>query len=663
MAQLTIQQAFEVAVRHQQAGRWREAEEIYRQILVHQPRQAEVLYMMGMLAYQVGRLEAAVDLLRQAVGARPGFTEALCNLGNALRDHGRLDEALAAYRQTTALNPNVPEAFYNMGNTLRDQGHVDEAVAAFRQTIVLNPNLPEAHNNLGNALRDRGLVDEAMGAYRRAIAVRPHYAEAWCNLGTVLNDKGLRDEAVAACRQAIAHKPEFPEAFYTLGNALVEQGLLDEAIAAFRRGVALNPNLPQIHTNLGNALRDRGLLEEAVVEFRRVIALNPPNQLADAYNNLGNTLCDLGKYEEAVGACRQALGLRPDFPGALTTLGVSLQYQGQLAEAEAAYRRAIAVEAGYPEAHKNLALLLLLRGDFGPGWKEYEWRWRCEHFKHARWNVEQALWDGSDLRGRTILLHAEQGFGDTIQFIRYLPLVAARAGGVIFECGPELRRLLQGAAGVTRWLAAGDPPPPYDVHCPLMSLPRALGTTAENIPGGGAYLRADAVGKEWWRKELAGDRQRLKVGLVWAGRPTNRNNLSRSITLQMLAPLGQVPGVSFYSLQKGEARAQARQPPAGMELIDRSAELRDFADTAALLANLDLVIAVDTAVVHLAGAMGKRVWMLLPFMPDWRWQLGREDSPWYPTVRLFRQTTNGEWQSVIQRVAAALRQWSRGSEP
>jgi len=307
-----------------------------------------------------------------------------------------------------------------------------------------------------------------------------------------------------------------------------------------------------------------------------------------------------------------------------------------------------------PDGHWNLALALLVQGHFPEGWEEYEWRWKTKGLLSPRQLLPQPLWDGRPLAGRAILLHAEQGLGDTIQFIRYLPLVAQRGGRVIVECQPELQRLVQAMTPDIPVLARGQPLPDFAFQCPLLSLPKALGTTLATIPATVPYLHADAQNVQMWRDRLAGHGSALKVGLIWAGNPHHKNDRNRSVKLASLAPLAQVPGVQFYSLQKGAAAAQAKTPPPGMDLIDRTDDLQDFADTAAMIANLDLVIAVDTSVVHLAGALAKPVWTLLPYCPDWRWLLKRQDSPWYPTMRLFRQPEIGDWDSVIQQLAAAL---------
>jgi len=472
---------------------------------------------------------------------------------------------------------------------------------------------------------------------------------------------GRLHEAEQICRHIVARQPKHAEAHNNLGNLLAEKGQFDEAITTYRQAIALVPNYAEAHSNLGNALTKQGQLDEALAAYRRAIALNP--NLPDAQSNLGAVLRTKGQLDEAIAAHRRAIALRPNFPAAHSNLGVALRDKGQLDDAIAAYRQAIEFNPNIADLHYNLAFALLLQGDFQQGWKEHEWRWKFKEFSSTRRNLAQPLWNGSDLTGRTILLHAEQGLGDTIQFVRYVPLVAERGGKVIFGGQPQLRRLLQGVPGIAKWLAAGEVIPPFDVHCPLLSLPLAFRTTLESIPSKLPYLFPDPELLRAWRPKLAAYPAQLKVGVAWAGKPTHENDRNRSMTLAQLAPLMQVPGARFFSLQKGEPAAQARTLPAALRLVDWTDDLNDFADTAALIANLDLVISVDTAVAHLAGAMGKPVWLMLPFAPDWRWLLDQSDSPWYPTMRLFRQTVRAEWNSVILRIADALSLWTKSQPP
>jgi tetratricopeptide (TPR) repeat protein len=530
-------------------------------------------------------------------------------------------------------------------------GRLAEAERFYRQVLSGKPNHPDALHLLGMIAIQTGRLDMAIELLRRAVATNPGIAEFQNSLGNALNDKGLFDEAIAAFRQAIRIKPAYAEAHNNLGISLRAKGLLDEAIAAYRQAIRVEPGYAKAHNNLGNALRNKGLLDEAAAAYRQALRLTPA--FAEAHRNLGNALYDMGQIDECINAYHRALQLKPDLVEARNSLGTALRRKGLLDEAIAAYHDAFRMNPEYVGAHENLAHVLLLKGDFVQGWSEYEWRWKREAIASQRHKFVQPRWDGQDLNGRRILLYSEQGLGDTIQFVRYAPMVSARGGKVVLECQAELRGLMRGVVGIEQMVSVGEPLPDFDVHCPLMSLPLAFNTRMETIPAAIPYLHADEKLSRQWAARLA-EPDRPKVGIAWAGSAQHINDRNRSLSLSLLGPLAKVGDIRFYSLQKGAGAAEASTPPEGMKLIDHTAELTDFADTAALMANLDLVISADTAVVHLAGALGKPVWVLLPCAPDWRWLLEREDSPWYPTIRLFRQRTPGKWSEVVDRVAQAL---------
>jgi tetratricopeptide (TPR) repeat protein len=514
--------------------------------------------------------------------------------------------------------------------------------------------------NIDQAIRiasrhhEAGRLHEAEQLYRQILLQQPNHAQAIYQLGLVAHQVGRNDIAIDVIRQAIDIRPDFPEAHYHLGNALYASGQVEASILAYRRSIDLAADFADSHNNLGNALKATGRLEEAAAAYRQAIALRPG--LAEAHSNLGDALRDIGQIDAAIAACRAAIALKPDLPEALVNLGNAYRDKGQLGEAVAAYRAAITLKPGDPDAHYNLALALLAEGEYAQGWVEHEWRWKCASFTSPRRQFGRPLWDGRPSSHATLLLHAEQGIGDTIQFIRLLPLAAQRCPKIIIECHPELQRLIKTSAGGCPVVARGQPLPAFDVHCPLLTLPLLLGTTLHPIPGPAPYLHADAQTAEKWRERRAGDlppgatSRLLQVGLAWAGNRLNTNDRNRSMPLSSFAPLAGSQGVRFHSLQRNEPAS----PLPGVELTDWTPHLHDFAETAALIANLDLVISVDTAVAHLAGAMGKPVWLLLPFAPDWRWLRDRDDSPWYPSMRLFRQPSPGDWGSVMDQVTCAL---------
>jgi tetratricopeptide (TPR) repeat protein len=569
--------------------------------------------------------------------------------GRSHHQAGRLTEAEKIYRQVLARNPNHPDALQLLGALAGQAGRLDEAIDLISRAIAINPDQVIYHCNLSEMYRRAGKPQEAISAARRAIRLNPSFAKAYCNMGLALTLAGTNDEAVAAFRRAIELNPDFIDAYLHLGNTLNSLDQHEDAIVVFRRLCKLKPDSAEALRGLGTALRDSGKPREAIPVLRQALEIQPES--SPTHNILGVALGLTDQVDEAIAAFRRALQIQPDNALAMKNLGVALAEKGQFDDAIAALDQAVQLKPDLPEAHGNLALLLLMKGDFDRGWPEYEWRSRVQLtlFVPPR-DFAQPRWDGGSLQGKTILLHAEQGFGDTIQFVRYLPMVARRGGRVILDCPKELVRLLRKAPGVDSIIATGDAQPRFDCHCPLLSLPLAFSTDLNAIPAEIPYLSPDLAAVAQWKSRIESTATAFKVGLVWAGSAKNKLDRKRSIAFDQLFKLA-APGIHFFSLQKGR---EVQSPPPEMAFTDWTAELHDFDDTAALIANLDLVISVDTAVAHLAGAMGKPVWMMIPLVPDWRWLLNRTDSPWYPTMRIFRQESVGDWAGVVQNVADAL---------
>jgi Flp pilus assembly protein TadD len=542
----------------------------------------------------------------------------------AIQHHqaGRLPDAESAYRRVLARQPIHFDAVYLLGVLAHQAGNSAAAADLIRQAISLNPGYAEAHAKLGVVLVSLGQLAPAIEAFQEAIALNPEFAEAHTNLGASLAALSRYDQAVEAYRRAIAIRPNYPEALSNLGVSLEQLEQLDEAVVVYRKAIALRPGQPEMYSNLGSALTKQGLTAEAVAVFDEAIRYNPNSP--EAHANLGRVLNDIGQFDRAAAASKKAIELRPDFAN----------------------------------AHWNLALTLLSRGDLANGFAEYEWRLRHRENAEKVKTVPVPQWRGEELRGRTIVLRSEQGFGDVIQFVRYAPLVAARGAKVILEANPELYRLLQCVPGMQQIVEHGRPLPPCDLQCPMLSLPAVFGTAEHSIPREMPYLWPDAELIDHWGGAFAGAVKKLKVGMSWAGNPKHTHDRNRSMRLVELLPLAQVPGVEFYALQKGPAGAQAAAMAGRWPIVDYTNRLADFADTAAMLSHLDMVITVDTAVAHLAGAMGKPVWVMLPLVAEWRWMVGREDSPWYPTMRLFRQSALGRWGDVVERVAGELQRLS-----
>jgi tetratricopeptide (TPR) repeat protein len=509
---------------------------------------------------------------------------------------------------------------------LHRAGRLSEAEKIYRQILVRQPNHPHVLQLLGVCYGQRGQPQKAVELISRAVAMRPNVADYHGNLGEYLRALGRIPQSIASFERAIALNGNDPVIRNNFGVSLAEARQFDAAIAQFRRAIELKPDYADPHGNMGAALNSMDRLDEALAETQIAIAQNP--QLSGAYNNLGNVLFNKGEFPQAIGVLSKVLSSNPDDA----------------------------------KLHANLALAYLVTGDFERGWREYEWRLRVPEIVGTR-QLPQPRWDGEDLQGKTILLHAEQGFGDMIQFARFIGRVAGRGGRVILECPVEILSLFRDFPGVSELAERDKPLPQFDVQCPLMSLASVFGVTEQTIPHEVPYLKADPeLAREWaGRFEAAGDR--LRVGLAWAGRPEHPKDRYRSMKLEQFAPLASVENAAFYSLQMGEAAAQAAHPPSGLQLMDWTKDVRDFADTAAMIEHLDLLVTVDTSVAHLAAAMGKPVWLLLPRIPDWRWMLDRPDSPWYPTMRLLRQTTRGDWAGVLRRVVEAIQMEKHSPSP
>ncbi|HEY0838478.1 MAG TPA: tetratricopeptide repeat protein, partial [Azospirillum sp.] len=540
-----------------------------------------------------------------------------------------------------ALGQGRADLFLELGALHRDLGEPVAARDAFATAFRLAPGHPAAPAALAEAERAAG--DALMAA-------KDHH------------------RAEAAYRRALALRPESVEALNNLGGACLGQGRHDEAETLYVRALRLRPDYPDAHNNRAYALLERGRLEEAALSLRRSIAVRP--DVVDPYANLGYLArlkaCDAPGYATAERICRRALRLVPGHGVAHNNIGIVALDLGRLAEAEAAFRTALAVNPDDADAHFNLSLVLLKSGRLAEGWEEYEWRWKTRQLTAPAF--ARPPWTDEDPAGRTILLHAEQGHGDTLHFARYAPLLARRGARVVLVVQPALKRLMSGLPGLAAVCTDGDALPAFDLHAPLMSLPRLFGTTLDGIPAAVPYLTPPADAAARWRDRLPAD-GRLRVGLVWSGDPrpgvvrANLTDRRRSVGLASFAPLAGTPGVRFVSLQKGGPAAQAKAPPPGLELVDWMDEVGDFADTAALIANLDLVITVDTSVAHLAGGLGKPVWVLSRHDGCWRWLTDREDSPWYPTLRLYRQEAPGDWEGVFARVAADLKAVAGGPRP
>ena len=596
---------------HHRDGRLAEAELCYRQILETQPDHAGALHFLGLLARRAGQFDVAIDLISRAIRQAPANATYHYNLGVVLRDSGRPRESAKCHVEAVRLDPYHVEAWVNLGVALTELKQPAQAVTALDRAIMLKPDHAAAYYNRGNARRDLHQLDLALIDYETALRLRPDFAEAHANSGITLADLDRWPEAVAHYEQAVALSPGAAAFHYNLGTALRATGDPERAIRSYDRCLALDPAYPHARMNRANALVDLDRIEEALPEFTRAAEDQPDDP--DVFYNRAVTMERAYRFEEALADHDRALALRPDFP-------------------ECAY---------------NKGLVLLLLGRLEEAWPWHEWRFQTKHFPGRDRGFAQPRWTGDPLNGRTLLIHAEQGFGDIIQFSRYAAEV--KDGRVVMEVPRALRRLMTGLPGVDELVTEGDPLPDFDLHCPMLSLPAAFATRPETIPPPSRL----PIASENHSLPAA---KRPRIGIAWSGNPAQANDRMRSMPLRAMLPL--LKHASFVcSLQPfahDTDRATLRATP---EIVDLGAGLKDFTVTAAEILAIDLVISVDTAFAHLAATLGKPTWILLSSRPDWRWQLAREDSPWYPSARLFRQHTPGDWDAVIAHVCEALQDW------
>ncbi|SEO06711.1 Flp pilus assembly protein TadD, contains TPR repeats [Bradyrhizobium sp. OK095] len=673
------------AAEHFAAGRPEQADALCAEVLKADPDHVPALHLAAVAAFVTDRASEGAVLLGRVFNIDPEHAPALVTLGDALAVKGEQEGAVAAFRRALVRRPDDAGLHNKLGVALGELARFDEAEAAYRRALALDAHLTRACFNLAVALAEQGRLAEAEEAYRAAIAREPTYRGVWLNLGNLLADQKRLGEAEAAYRRALDSDPDDPGLLCNLGAALYRQGLLEGAIVQYRRAIALaRDNGPALRL-LGLVLHEAGHLPEAAAIYRRAFALDASDHVIAS--NLGACLSELGNLDEAIDACEHALLLKPDHAPAWTNLGIIFEKQERVEHAVAAHRCAVVADPDYAKGHANLAValrnageidealavshraialdpeqplaqynhahFLLMNGDLVNGFEAYRWRRKCKSLSDGDPEFTEPEWQGEPLDGRTLLLFAEYGLGDALHFVRYLPMVAAKGGRIILQVQPALAALLRQLPDVTV-ISRGEPLPPFDLQLPLMSLPRVFGTTLDTIPADVPYLHPDPAKLSRWRAALA-DVKALKVGVVWAGNIRHKGDRQRSLSAASVLPRLVMPGVQLYSLQKdprpedGEVLASL-----GKDIIDLAPALGDFGDTAAAVVALDLVIAVDTSVAHLAGALGRTVWMLTPYALDWRWLREREDSPWYPTMRLFRQRSPREWDDPLMRISAAL---------
>lgn len=620
-------QRLQTAIALHQEGRLQAAEDAYRTVLQGNGLNAEALRLLGALYLQTGRFAQSAEVLEKAARLLPKNVEVLTNLGVALRALKRPDEAIVRFQQALAVRPDYLSALANLGNLFQESGRAAEAVPLCAQIVQLCPDNAPATFNYGNSLLATGNSLGAIQSYEQALKLKPDYLDAMINLGIALGLAGKNDRS---------------------------QQWFGVAQSWFEKALALDPKNAVAMNNLGNILRQQGRSEEAVLHYRKALDLRP--DYAEAAINLATGLHDLGLLDEALENCRKALRLLPESVEARNNLGTYLQEKGAHEEALELFDEALQRQPTSLDAQWNKALSLLALGRYKEGWRLHEGGLGRLDLRGAY--ASERRWNGEALAGKRLLIRCEQGLGDDLQFVRYAELCKAQGGTVLVQCPAALLRLLANCPFIDA-LSENFEAQDYDLHVPIMSLPYVFGTELDTVPANIPYLHVSVETRARWAGKIT-EKSGFKVGLVWAGNPRNDQLAAhlidgrRSMDLEQLRPLFEVKGVDFYNLQMGEKAQQIDHAGLGAHLVDFMGEVRDFEDTAALIEQLDLVISVDTSVVHLVGGMGRPVWVLSRFDACWRWLQNRSENPWYPTARIFGQAKAGAWAEVVARVKTAL---------
>ncbi|VVE69463.1 glycosyltransferase [Pandoraea captiosa] len=689
---LTFAQAMTLANAHWQAGQAAQAESLCRRVLEVAPDHPDAHYLLGLMAHAYGKRDMAIGHLETTCRAAHAHAACWSDLAEMYRQAGRLQDAVNAGQRAVEIDPAFAAGWNNLGIALQEAGQLEQSMVYLTRVSELQPGSVDAQNNLGNTARLLQHFDVAETHYRRALALDAQRVDTLSNLASLLSALRRFDEAETLARRAIELAPTFVDAYRNLADIELSRGNVGSALQVVEVMSAFAAQHPSTLVARATILRLVGRLDEALVSARAAIEQVPQN--ANAQAALAAVEADISARNaagsmpppgapgidmsqagptQALAAIHQAAARRievQDYEGAeellreavaggaapMSTwrlLAMALRAQGKAEEGRDVLAMLARQVPGDLSNRFDLAEALLLLGDFERGWQEYRYRYSLEHTQAIERKVQRPRWDGRPIPGQTLLIHDEQGYGDTFQFMRMARWARERSQArVIFEVNPETLSIARRMWGDDDIVARGTLPVSFDQHCELMSLPMAMGLKLADLPGDVSYLSADPARVAHWRARLA-DVPKPWVALVWAGRPEHVNDRNRSMTLDQFAPLG-ASGATFLSIQKGPAASQANTPPNGMTMVSLSDEIRDFEDTAAILHLADLLVSVDSSPVHLAGALGRPVWVLLPFVPDWRWLLERDDSPWYPGMRLFRQPARSQWTPVIERVASEL---------
>ena len=646
-----------------QQGQFAQAQNLLESYLKVQPKHLETLNALALVTMQTEQFDKAAQYLTKAITLKPKVAGLHSNLGNAYQKLGRLPEALDAYQKALQIDPRFAQAFYNRGHVFQALGQLDKALESFNQAIAIEPQYADAHNSRGIALQLLGNSEEALASYQLAIGCQPNHVKAHGNLADLLSTLKQYDKALAQYDLALAHDPTHFKALSNKGVLLEQLNQFDRALECFDQILQANPQSWEALSNRAVTLQKMRRLEEAIRALERAIDINPDQ--ASLYDNLGNVLGELGRFDEALAVFNRAIEMAPTQTSPLINQGIAFQEKGELPLAITRFNQALELEPDNPEAHWNKAVCLLLDGQFDLGWQEFEWRWKRKSLEGQRTHMDKPLWLGdAPLENRTILLHGEQGLGDTLQFCRYVNTIAQLGAQVILEVPAALVEVCRTVEGAHQVIELGaSTSSEIDYQCPLMSLPLALKNQLTNPPPCSPYLKADPTKVALWKTKL-GEKNKLRIGFVWSGGFRAELpelwgvNSRRNISLELLAPLSLL-NAQFFSLQKGnvaerELKTLQENSPDSVSIFDLSDQLNDFSDTAAVIENLDLIISVDTSTAHLASALGKPTWLLNRFDSCWRWLITGKKTAWYPTMKIYRQHAWQDWTLALKELEADL---------
>jgi tetratricopeptide (TPR) repeat protein len=669
---MNIDNKFQTALKYHQTGDLERAARLYREILQVQPLNIPALHLLGVIFYQFGDYDSAIEHIKKALRLNPNNPDAQNHLGSALKAKGLIEESITCYQKAIDLNPAVAEAHFNLGNTLVAEGRFDEAIVHYQKAVEIKPDFFAAYYNMAKALFDKGNYDEAVIFYQKALQFNPNSADIYDALGIIFQGKGESDKAIVYFKKAIELNQESPGAYGNLGKSLQEKGYLDEALTHYEKALKLNSDhtiLSNLYNNMGVIYQEKGQFDEALVYYQKALELDRGQ--AGIYKNLGTVLHDTGFFDEAADNYRKALGLTPDDAETYCNLGSVLEDEGQFNEALKFYQKALQIDPTLAEAHWNLSLAQLKSGNLEEGWKGYEWRLLQKDARPSAF--PQPQWDGRSLKGKRIMVSAEQGVGDEIMFASCLPDVIHQADSCIVECDKRLLPLFARSFPKASFIERHDLPLVNSTHIStphdgvqeeadfqirMGSLPKFLRRDFTDFPERQSYLVPDEQKVILWRQRYHILGQGLKIGVSWKGGSKLSVKFMRSTVLKQWTKLFSIPGIHFINIQYGDCSDELKKARENLGVIVHDWEdadpLKDLDNFAAQIAGLDLVISVDNSTVHMAGAIGVPVWALLPYACDWRWMTGFEDTPWYKSVRLFRQKEPGSWDEMLDQVSSDL---------